>query len=87
MSTRNFLGGSNPIEANQLAFEFMLNGLRCYQPVSADLFEKRTGLAWESLAGRLKQAEAKGLLTWDSKKLQLTELGNAFYNDVVALFL
>jgi coproporphyrinogen III oxidase-like Fe-S oxidoreductase len=65
----------------------MLNGLRRYHTISADLFESRTGLPWEVLSDNLTKAEAKGLLCQNHREFQLTKLGQDFYNDVVAFFM
>jgi putative oxygen-independent coproporphyrinogen III oxidase len=90
---RTYLSSQHSQETNkiickkQLPFEFMLNGLRNYQPVIRQHFESRTGLAWETLTSSLKHAESRGLLTWGEQSLRVSPLGRSFYNDLVALFL
>ncbi len=75
------------LDKKTLVFDFMLNALRYYQPISEKLFENRTGLSFKTIALPLQQAVHKDLLTWDAKGIELTALGKRFYNDVVTLFL
>jgi oxygen-independent coproporphyrinogen-3 oxidase len=79
---------SRPVAVDELAFEFFLNALRLLEGFDAALFESRTGLSWDSVAGLVAAAEAKGLLQaglldhWAP-----TPLGRRFLNDLQALFL
>jgi len=74
-----------PIE--DLPFEFMLNALRLKDGVSASSFFERTGVSLAALAPKLDIAVDKGLLSPDPTRLQATELGWRFLNDLISLFL
>lgn len=82
-----FLVEEKLILTEDLSFEFMLNALRLYQKISAELFQQRTGLAFSSIQPILSQAQQHGLLTYDSSSIETTELGKRFYNDLLALFM
>ena len=73
--------------ASELIFEFMLNALRLYRPISFEAFEIRTGLLRSSLMKPLQCAADKGLLTYHQDALEVTELGRRFLNDLTTLFL
>jgi len=79
-------GGRKWLSAEDLELEFMLNALRLKEGVSADLFARRTGLPLSHLAGRLQQARDGGLMTADPDRLQATELGRRFLDDLVGMF-
>jgi putative oxygen-independent coproporphyrinogen III oxidase len=87
LSAQHFREGSERLTPQQLPFEFMLNSLRCYQPITRDIFESRTGLRWESLVPTFEKATDKGLLQWGNEWLIVTPFGRHFYNDLVTLFL
>lgn len=83
----DFLGGQKPILVGELAFEFMLNALRLYEPIPISRFEHRTGLLFSTLVKPLEQAIQLELLSIEPKSIRLTERGKHFYNDLVSLFL
>ena len=70
-----------------LPFEFMLNALRLREGVALDLFYERTGLSYGDIAERLALARQKKLLTSDSSRLQATETGWRFLNELQSIFL
>ena len=79
---------SRPVAVDELAFEFFLNALRLVEGFDAALFESRTGLSWDSVAGPVAAAEAKGLLRAGPRgRWAPTPLGRRFLNDLQALFL
>lgn len=81
------LGGDAPISAADLPVEFLMNALRLIQGVSASLFTERTGLPLAALEPALTQARDCGLLDADSARLQATELGLRFLNDLLQRFM
>lgn len=87
LSTQNFQEGNEIISLQMLPFEFMLNSLRRYQPITRTLFEARTGLPWALLIPSFEKAAKKGLLQWENHSLTVTAFGRRFYNDLVTLFL
>lgn len=81
------IGDDAAIAAAQLPFEFMLNALRLEHGYDRALFAERTGLAETQIAAALQQAQARGWLQQEPQRIQPTELGKRFLNDVIGLFL
>ena len=75
------------VAPEELGFEFMLNALRLRDGVATALFSERTGLPLTAITEPIQRAVNKGLLTPDPTRLQATELGQRFLNDLQALFL
>jgi len=71
----------------ELPFEFMLNALRLVQGVPATLFEERTSLSLLAVAPIIRKAVERGLLESDPMTIRPTERGQAFLNDLQAMFL
>lgn len=65
----------------------MLNALRLYQTISAELFQQRTGLAFSSIENILQKAQQQNLLIYDTTCMETTELGKRFYNNLLTLFM
>jgi len=78
---------TNLISESDVVFEFMLNALRLKNGVRVELFEQRTGLCREKLETVLQIGSEKGWLHVGDEKIGVTELGERYLNDVVALFL
>ena len=81
------IGGSGPVAAEELPFEYMLNALRLIDGVPMTDFAERTGLPAVRIANALTSARAKGWLTDDPVRLHTTALGQRFLNDVISGFL
>ncbi len=81
------LGGETPISTADLPVEFLMNALRLIEGVPTDLFTERTGLTLEALEPALTQARDCGLLDAHSERLQATELGLRFLNDLLQRFM
>jgi len=84
--------GSQVVEHRQLKtadlpFEFMLNALRLEKGVAATLYTERCGLPIASMNKALQLATQRGLLLENPLRLQATELGWRFLNELQALFL
>ena len=76
------------LSSADLVFEFMLNVLRLTDGFDLELFERRTGLAAQSLLPRLLNCREKGLLEEPRRGFwRATELGQRFLNDLQAEFL
>lgn len=75
------------VPLSELPFEFMLNALRLREGVPLDLFYERTGLEYGHISERLKKARQKKLLTADPSRLQATESGWRFLNELQSIFL
>ena len=75
------------IKPIELPFEFMLNALRLVEGFPVDLFAARCGLPLSLIESRLAAAEEKKLIERSAQRIQPTERGRVFLNDLVALFL
>lgn len=71
----------------ELPFEFMLNALRLRQGVPGSLYTERTGQPLATLTKALRRAHDRGLLTADPTRLQASDRGWRFLNELQALFL
>jgi len=75
------------VPAKELPFEFMLNALRLIDGFDLKLFSERTGLPVVAIEANLHQAEEKGLLERDWKRIRPTARGQRFLNELLELFL
>jgi len=75
------------VSREDIGFEFMLNALRLTDGVASSLFVERTGYPLALVGRAVEAATRKGLLTADPSRLQPTELGRRFQNDLLELFL
>lgn len=81
-----FYQKNHTIPENEISFEYMLNSLRLIQGTPIDNFSKYTFLALETIQPQLEIAYRKKLIYPFSNKLQATELGLQFLNDLTLLF-
>ncbi len=77
--------GSQTIQPDELALEFMMNALRLRAGVAEPVFVERTGLPIEAIAVILEALRAEGLL--EPARLQATEHGQRYLNSVLERFL
>jgi putative oxygen-independent coproporphyrinogen III oxidase len=90
---RDYLGASETlaeqkdIPARELGFEFMLNALRLVDGFETRLFSERTGLPLTVVEAPLQEAEKRGLLERDWRRIRPTERGRLFLNALLELFL
>lgn len=77
----------NEVTRDELGFEFMMNALRLNQGFDSQLFEERTSLSLLSMRAELDEAERRGLLFRDHKKIAPTMQGRFFLNDLLQIFL
>jgi len=75
------------VSAAELPFEFMLNALRLVEGFEVRLFTERTGLSLSAVEEKLAEAEKKGLLERDWKRIRPTERGRHFLNELLEAFL
>ena len=76
---------ANQIPSDDLVFEFMLNALRLIEGSDVATFTQRTGLNASVLQSSVKTLSSEKLMH-ELPKLQTTELGFRFLNDVVNRF-
>ncbi|MFO8142956.1 MAG: radical SAM family heme chaperone HemW [Marinobacter sp.] len=77
--------GSEDIEPEERALEFMMNVLRLKQGTSEDLYLNHTGLPLSSVAVQLEQLRNKHLLF--PHRIQATEQGQRYLNSLLEHFL
>jgi len=75
------------VPERELPFEFMLNALRLVDGFAPRLFEERTGLPLSGIDRELNQAENKGLLEREWRRIRPSARGQRFLNELLALFL
>ncbi len=79
--------GPEPVPADELPFEFLMNALRLREGVEAGLFHARTGLADAELATRVQTLRQRGLLENRADRWVCTPTGYNFLNEVLAALL
>ena len=83
----NAIHEEHEISREEMGFEFMLNALRLTDGFESRMFMERTGLPQQLIEPALQQAEVKGLLEVDFKRIRPTDLGQRFLNDLQQMFL
>ncbi len=81
------VGGDAPIGEADLPVEFLMNALRLVEGVPAALFGERTGLPLTVLEPGLGRARERGLMEPNPERLQPTEFGLRFLNDLLQEFM
>jgi oxygen-independent coproporphyrinogen-3 oxidase len=84
---RDFVQKRVAVDAEDLPFEFMMNALRLSEGVPATLFNERTSLPLEMIAGHLEKARNNGLLDPAPNRLRPTARGLRFLNELLQIFL
>ncbi|MDG1311501.1 MAG: radical SAM family heme chaperone HemW [Porticoccaceae bacterium] len=74
------------IAADEIALEFMMNGLRLKQGVLAEYFSPRTGLDVSNMEAQIKDLQRKGLMAIGTERYVTTKLGYQFLNTVLQGF-
>ncbi|WP_245795324.1 radical SAM family heme chaperone HemW [Thioalkalivibrio denitrificans] len=85
--TASPVSGEQTLSREELVFEFILNATRLRHGVDTDLFTTRTGLPADALEPMRSEAVCRGLLGPDPGRIEPTELGRRFLNDLQAQFL
>ena len=75
----------SPVESDQLPFEFMLNQLRLREGCEVEHFEEATGLDIACIDPALQRCRDQGLM--HPSRLQVTDLGWRYLNEVIERFL
>lgn len=75
------------VRREDLPFEFMLNALRLREGFELARFTERTGLPVTVIARALEEAERRGLIERDLRRVWPTDRGFDFLSDLQALFL
>jgi len=83
----NAVQESHDVAPQDIGFEFMMNALRLDNGFPLVLFEERAGIALTAVLKQLDEAERRGLITRDHRRVAPTALGRRFLNDLLQLFL
>jgi oxygen-independent coproporphyrinogen-3 oxidase len=75
------------VDPADLPFEFMLNALRLVEGFDVGLFGARTGLALRLIENEIAEAESRGLLERNWKRIRPTVRGQRFLNELLETFL
>jgi len=76
----------NAIEPDQMAVEFMMNGLRLKNGVPTELLAQRTGLDPSSIASQVAGLQSQKLMVSGEHSYCTTDLGYRFLNKVLESF-
>jgi putative oxygen-independent coproporphyrinogen III oxidase len=77
------LTSNNPIAKDQLALEFMMNGLRLTSGIDKDLFTRRTGLSLDAISSKIEPLIQEGLLKQHPSDFCATDLGARFLDTIL----
>lgn len=86
LSRGDALQDHRTLQAEDRIIEFMMNALRLSEGVESGLFEQATGLELAVLGDALKAARQRGLLETDPGRIQASDLGLRFLNDLLGYF-
>lgn len=84
---RPFLDEYTTVPKDEIAFEYMLNRLRLFQPIPFTEFEAYTGLSVASIDQAIEEAIRKKLLTKNNDSWEVTTLGHRYLNELLNLFI
>ncbi len=82
----SFMAQNRAIAADEMALEFMMNGLRLVNGVPVEYFSPRTGLALSGIETQISDLQRKGLMEMDDSRYRTTKLGYQFLNTVLQQF-
>lgn len=77
----------SPVYTRELGFEFMMNALRLTEGFEVGLFAERAGVPLNAVLRELDEAERRGLIARDHRRVAPTPLGRRFLNDLLQIFL
>ena len=84
--TDTVISSVRDVADEERVLEFMMNSLRLTDGFPAGLFSSRTGLSLDYAATALAQARERGLLENSAARIQPTELGQRFLDDLLQIF-
>jgi len=83
---QSVLAGEKQLQETDLVLEFMMNALRLTDGIETSLFSQHTGLSIDIIGKQLQKASDHGWLEVDDTRIQPTEQGRLFLNDLLELF-
>jgi coproporphyrinogen III oxidase-like Fe-S oxidoreductase len=84
--SRMLLAESRKIPTEELPFEFMMNALRLGAGCPTALFEQRTGVSLATIAEKTALLQRRGLLLPGNDRLQATDVGLRYLNELLLAF-
>jgi oxygen-independent coproporphyrinogen-3 oxidase len=75
-----------PISEDQLALEFMMNGLRLTNGIDKQLLSRRTGLLTDDIQFKIERLERDGLLKQNASTYCATDIGARFLDTILQSF-
>ncbi len=87
IAQHNKTSSFHPVDEKDVVFEVMMNVLRLKNGIDKDTIIQRSGLSWSRFEQDTELALSKKLLEDTKTRIQPTELGWRFLNDLIALYL
>lgn len=81
------ISGQKILTRDDASFEFMMNVLRLNNGFETELFQRHAGLPISTIEKPLKQAEDKGWISWELKRIKPTDTGRQYLNNLLELFM
>ena len=83
---KSYLAGERTRDRDDLPVEFMMNALRLKEGVATALFSQRTGLPLDIISPALEKVRSLDLLTANPERLQPSDRGSLFLNELLEHF-
>ncbi len=80
------IGGTQVLTRSDIGLEFMMNALRLSDGFDIDVFNRHTGCQINLVDKALNEAEKNNWITRDINRIEPTEIGKRFLNDLMGLF-
>ncbi|NOY62920.1 MAG: oxygen-independent coproporphyrinogen III oxidase-like protein [Gammaproteobacteria bacterium] len=80
------VAGEKTVRRDEVGLEFMMNVLRLTDGFPSSLFYEHTGMPLKIVDEALNEAQHRGLIEWDIQRIQPTQQGQRFLNDLLELF-
>jgi len=80
------VAGRHTLSESELILEFAMNALRLEEGFMPRSFERRTGLPFARIEGRIDKACAAGLLGYGDQRVAATPVGRSFLDDLLTYF-
>jgi len=74
------IAGEKVLTRDDASFEFMMNALRLNNGFETEIFQQHVGLPISVVENALKQAEEKGWISWELKRIKPTDTGRQYLN-------
>jgi len=84
--SKSAVAQQKPIANDQMAIEFMMNGLRLRQGIPISYFPHRTGLPTSTVQPQVEALQRSGLMAIDTDNYRATDLGYQFLNTLLEKF-